>query len=90
MTSTRNAAIQMILAVLRDGSRSDRFLQRADDGHYYTTPDREYLSADGGSYTVPAVRIGVSDGGIGEDEEEEVAVALMGELDEMIDAATAE
>ena len=81
-TQTRYEAVQMVVSVLADGSRSDRLLRQADDGHYYTTPDETFISNDG-PYSPPSVLIPVSYHGAEEDDEE-WAEALLTELDDKI------
>lgn len=73
-----SAAIQTVLAVLRDGSRTDRYLRRTDDGRYYTTPDLTHLRPDGSTETPPYVFIPVSDG---DGDDEEWARELVSQLD---------
>ena len=84
-TQTRYEAVQMVVSVLADGSRSDRFLRQAEDGHYYTTPDETFISNDG-PYSPPSVLIPVSYDGTEEDDEE-WAEALLTELDDQIEQA---
>lgn len=82
---TRTEAVEMVLAVLRDGSRNDRYLRVSDDGEYFTTPDREFLTADGRE-TPPSVKIPVAYDST-EYEEEEWAAALLDELDAVCEEA---
>lgn len=82
---TREEAVEMIVAVLSDGQRSDRYLRRAEDGHYYTSPDLTFLGNDG-PYTPPYVTIPVSYDGT-EDEDRQCAEALIDELDEQMEQA---
>lgn len=84
-TQTHAQAVEMILSVMRDGQRNDRNLFRADDGHYFTSPDSRFIGNDG-PYTVPYITIPVSDGG-NEYEEEETARLLIQQLDEEIEVA---
>lgn len=74
-------AIKMVTSVILDGSRSDRYLRKSDDGSYYTTPDLEYLTPDGRE-TPPYVRIPCCDTDITDDEAEHWAETLISQLDE--------
>jgi hypothetical protein len=80
---TRSEAIDMVLEVLADGHRSDRYLRQAKDGQYFVTSDHTFLSSDG-SYTPPAIQIPVSYDGT-EDEDQAWAKALLNQLDELLD-----
>lgn len=75
-------AVNMVVSVLRNGGRSDRYLRLADDGHYFTTPDRTFLTDDGPE-TPPFVAIPVASDST-EFESEEWAEALIRELDTVI------
>lgn len=55
-------AVAMIVEVLTDGKRSDRYLRRNADGEYYTTPDRTFLT-NSGPETHPYVKIPKADYG---------------------------
>jgi hypothetical protein len=79
MTTKRTKAVEMVAAVINDGSRIDRFLRVAADGHYYTSPDKTFLTNDGPE-TPPHVAIPVGED-ITEQDAEEWAEALLGELD---------
>lgn len=81
-TQTRREAVEMVLSVLRDGARNDRYLRQADDGHYYTTPDHTFLGDDG-PYSPPGVTIPVAYD-TPEEQEEGWAEALLDELDEKV------
>ncbi len=70
----------MVLSVLRDGSRRDRYLRRASDGHLYTSPDRSFVG-DEGPYTPPYVEIPVAYDTTDEDERE-WAVQLLEQLED--------
>jgi hypothetical protein len=82
MAQTRAEAVQMVISVMRDTHRLDRYLQVADDGHYHTTPDR---TAHGrhGENPVPSVHIPAGFE-VGEESEEECAEALMQELGRLV------
>ena len=79
-TQTRSEAVEMIVDVLADGNRSDRYLRQAEDGHYFTTSD---LSNDG-PYTPPSVKIPVSYDGT-EDEDRDWAESLLDQLIKLIE-----
>lgn len=79
-TQSRLSAAQMIADVLADGSRIDRYLRRDDDGAYYTTSDRTYLS-DSGPITPAYVAIPTDDGSATDDELFDWGFALLAELD---------
>ena len=81
---TRRDAAQMIADVMADGSRIDRNLRRADDGTYYTTPDRDFLTGSG-SVTPAYVNIPADNGGGADDELLEWGFGLLDELDELLD-----
>ncbi len=87
-TQTKNEIVKMILGVMRDGQRSDRYLRRADDGHYYTTPDLTFLSSDGERDTPPYASIPVDDGSADMTPEDrwDWAASIIDELDEQIDS----
>lgn len=80
MSQTRAEAIEMVLSVLCDGSRSDRLLKISDDGGFFVTADRTYLNGSGGTYTTPCVTIPVSDCGT-EEEDRQWAEMLLDELE---------
>lgn len=76
---THLEAVDMVVGVMRDPQRIDRYLRRTDEWRYYTTPDRTYLGNDG-PYTPPFVTIPV-DRDCTDDEAEEIAGDLLAELD---------
>ncbi len=81
---THADAVAMIVSVIRDRQRSDRLLRMADDGHYYPTPDKTFLSDDG-PYTPPYVSIPFADASDATDEEaEEWAENAIDELDAQV------
>ena len=81
MAQTHAEAVQMVISVMRDGHRLDRYLQFAD-GHYHTTPDR--IAHDHhGENPVPSVHIPVGFE-VGEESEEECAEALIQELGRLV------
>lgn len=82
MSQTHAEAVQMVLSVLQDGRRLDRFLRQAEDGHYYTSPDRTFISGDG-PYTPPCVTIPVAYE-TSESDAEEWAETLLAELDSQV------
>jgi hypothetical protein len=68
----------MVISVMRDGRRLDRYLQIADDGHYYTTSDHTYHGHHGEN---PLPSVHIPEGyEVGEESEEERAEALIREL----------
>ncbi len=79
---TKNEAREMILAVLRDGNRNDRNLRMADDGSYFTTPDKTFIGDDG-PHTPLYVAIPVAYDTT-EEQEEEWADSLIADLNEKI------
>jgi hypothetical protein len=79
MSKTYYEAVEMVVSVLRDGQRIDRMLRVADDGHYYTTPDKTFLTSDGPE-PPPFVEIPFG-GAISDDEAFEWACGLINELD---------
>lgn len=81
MTEKKMDDLQIVLGVLRDGQRRDRYLRRAEDGHLYTSPDKTFLGDDGPD-TPAYVEIPVVYDAT-EDEEEEFAWTLIDLLDEI-------
>ena len=78
MAQTHAEAVQMVISVMRDGRRLDRYLQVADDGHYYTTADHTYHGHHGAT---PLPSVHIPEGyEVGEESEEECAEALIREL----------
>lgn len=73
-------ALDMIIEVLRDPQRIDRYLCLSDTGHY-TSDNYTNLSLDGGIYLTPHVRI-PADRGCTDEEARETAEALIWELDQ--------
>ena len=78
MAQTHAEAVQMVISVMRDSHRLDRYLQVADDGYYHTTPDR-IVHGHHGENPVPSVHIPVGFE-VAEESEEECAEALIQEL----------
>lgn len=72
-------AVKIVLEVLRDGQRNDRYLRVAADGTYYTSPDKTFISDDG-PYTPTYVLIPVAYD-CTEEEEDRWAASLVDELD---------
>lgn len=81
---TRNEAVKMVMSVLADGARSDRWLRKSADGDYFTTPDWTFTTSDGQD-TPEAVPIPVSETGT-VDEDREWAAELLRELDTLLAA----
>lgn len=73
MGETSSKAIELVMSVLADGQRTDRYLSVSGDGRYYTTPDD----------APPAVKIPVSYDGTEEDDRA-WAVAIVAELDALV------
>lgn len=81
---TRGEAIKMVMSVLANGRRPDRYLRQDDAGEYFTTPDYEFLTSEGRE--IPAcVKIPVSYEGTEEDDMD-WADTLIRELDVLIAA----
>jgi hypothetical protein len=78
------ATLDMIVAVLRDRQRSDRYLRMNDEGRYYTTPDRTFINDRDGQHTPAYVAIPAADTELSDDEADDWAVAIIAELDEAI------
>jgi hypothetical protein len=72
--------VQEIVAILRNGRRIDRFLRVADDGHYYTTPDKTYLTNNGPD-TPPYVTIPYAGSDVTDDEAEAWVELMIEELE---------
>jgi hypothetical protein len=78
MAQTHAEAVQLVISVMRNGHRRDRYLQVGDDGHYYTTPDR---TSHGHHGVNPLPSVHIPEGyEVGEESEEECAEALIREL----------
>jgi hypothetical protein len=75
-------AVQMVISVMRDDHRLDRYLQVSDDGHYHTTPDR-IAHGHHGANPIPSVHIPLGCE-VGEESEEERAEALIRELGRLV------
>jgi len=83
MTRDRDDAVKMVMSVLEDGQRSDRYL-RLHDGEYYTTPELTFPMDHVGPWTPPYVSIPCGYD-IEEDEAEECAEALVQQIDDLHD-----
>ena len=76
-------AIEMVVRVLCDGSRCDRYLRVTADGEYYTTPSRRVMTDDGPE-TPPYVAIPVFDCDLSDEDLEIEARAIIQQLDLMV------
>lgn len=83
MTTYTSEQIQMVIDLMSDGRRIDRLLRRCEDGTYYVTADKTYLTNDGPE-TPPYVYIPCVDDDISDEEMEECAVAYLDELTAMV------
>jgi hypothetical protein len=81
MAQTHAEAVQMVIAVMRNGHRLDRHLQIADDRHYYTTPARTYNGQGADARPFVYIPEGYE---VGEESEEECAEALIQELGRLV------
>jgi hypothetical protein len=77
-------AVNMVSKVIADGQRIDRYLRVSDEGNYYTSPDREFLTSQGREVPV-YVEIPVGGYDTSEEEEKEWAEALISELVEAME-----
>jgi hypothetical protein len=77
-------AVKMVAEIIRDATRIDRYLRVANDGHYYTSPDKTFLTNDGPE-TPPYVVIPFGGTDASDDEYEESARMLLSELDMLVD-----
>lgn len=84
---TTHEATKMVLGVMSDGSRHDRFLRVDENGEYFTTPDHTFLRLDGSRETPPAVEIPVDDGAndLSDEDREENALAMILALDQLVE-----
>jgi hypothetical protein len=86
----RQQAIKEIIAIMGDGSRSDRYLRFGwGEGQYITTPDLNFLEPSGEIHTPPFVRIPFVDSGATAKELRGSALALVMELEAKQDADVA-
>ena len=53
----RGDAVDMVVKLLQDGQRIDRFLCKARDGEYYTTPDINWIDYAGVQTTTTHVKV---------------------------------
>ena len=81
INQTRADAIELVVGVIQDGQRSDRYLRRTEAGEYYTTDAKGYIDDDG-PYNPPHVNIPWSGGDVDSDDDlGEWASELLDELD---------
>lgn len=78
-------AVQMVVDVLRDGSRIDRYLMRNGDDGYYTATCNIHLRAGRGTETLPAVTIPFAGCDVSDEDAEEAAEELIRQLDSRIE-----
>lgn len=81
MSDELTHAVENIVDVMLTRSRTDRYLRKAEEGHYYTTADVVFVNQDG-TYTPPYVSIPVADRGSSDEELAACAIDLIATLEE--------